>query len=77
MPSRKRTKRRNKHKTKIPEGEPSSNVQLEGLELGSNGVTSWTRRGSTSVMLADQDVYAFLTKPANAFGACIAVPKNR
>lgn len=38
----------------------SSNVQLEWLELGPNGVAPWTRRSAAAIMFANQNVDALL-----------------
>lgn len=51
----------------------SSNVQLEGLKLGSNGAAPWARWSATAIVFADQNVDALLAQTADAFRACIAV----
>lgn len=51
----------------------SSNVQLEGLKLGSDGAATWARRGTTAIMFANQNVDALLAQTTDAFRACIAV----
>jgi hypothetical protein len=54
---------------------PSSNVQLERLELATNGVAAWTSWSPTPCVFTDKDVYTLLTQAADAFRACITVPQ--
>lgn len=68
-----RTQRQNSENRKKIGKAPSSNVQLEGLELGSNGVASWACGCTTATVFADQHVDALLAQATNAFRACIAV----
>ena len=54
-------------------GTLSSDIQLKRFELATNGTASRTSGCSASGLLANEDIYAFLTQATYTFGAGVTI----